>query len=115
MSEPERQWTRLHKTLDPNRGYILNGSGEAQRLSGANVSGESFSLLGVHMALGRDFLPQEDRPGNDELPGSHQTHRHANAHQLPRLAKNSAQHGPAARSNRHANAELPRALIHAVF
>jgi len=53
--------------MDPYPDYILNGSGEPQRLSGANVSADFFSLLGVRMALGRDFLPQEDRPGNDRV------------------------------------------------
>src|SRR5437879_3380816 len=50
--------------IDPYPDFILNGSGEPQRLTGAAVSSDFFSLLGVHMALGRDFLPEEDRPGN---------------------------------------------------
>src|SRR2546427_9032856 len=36
-------------------------SGEPRRLVGAAVSSDFFSLLGVRMALGRDFLPEEDR------------------------------------------------------
>jgi putative ABC transport system permease protein len=47
--------------------FILTGSGEAQRLAGAEVSQEFFSLLGVQMALGRDFLPDEDHPGSSHV------------------------------------------------
>jgi putative ABC transport system permease protein len=49
--------------IDPYPDFILNGSGEPQRLTGAAVSSDFFSLLGVRMALGRDFLSEEDRPG----------------------------------------------------
>ena len=50
--------------IDPYPDYILNGSGQARRLAGAAVSHQFFSLLGVRMALGRDFLPEEDHPGS---------------------------------------------------
>ena len=53
--------------LDPSPDFILTGSGEAKRLAGAAVSQEFFSLLGVPMALGRDFLPEEDRPGSGQV------------------------------------------------
>lgn len=53
--------------IDPYPDFILTGSGEAQRLAGAAVSQEFFSLLGVHMALGRDFLPEEDHPGSSQV------------------------------------------------
>jgi predicted permease len=49
--------------IDPYPDFILNGSGEPQRLTGAAVSSAFFSLMGVHMDLGRDFLSEEDRPG----------------------------------------------------
>ena len=49
--------------IDPYPDFIMNGSGEARRLAGAAVSQDFFSLLGTHMAVGRDFLPEEDRPG----------------------------------------------------
>ena len=48
----------------------LNGStvnvsyhGNAQRLQGAYVSAEFFRTLGVGPVLGRDFAPEDDRPG----------------------------------------------------
>ncbi len=53
--------------LDPYPDFILNGYGEARRLGGAAVSADFFSLLGVQMALGRDFLPAEDRPGRNQV------------------------------------------------
>ena len=53
--------------IDPYPDFILNGSGEARRLAGAAVSQEFFSLLGVRMALGRDFLPEEDHPGSNHV------------------------------------------------
>ncbi len=51
--------------IDPYPDFILNGSGETQRLSGADVSADFFSLLGTRMELGRDFLAEEDRPGRN--------------------------------------------------
>ncbi|MDQ2840301.1 MAG: ABC transporter permease, partial [Acidobacteriota bacterium] len=53
--------------LDPYPDFILNGYGEARRLAGGAVSADFFSLLGVQMALGRDFLPAEDRPGKNQV------------------------------------------------
>ncbi len=53
--------------LDPYPDFILNGYGEAKRLAGAAVSADFFSLFGVQMALGRDFLPAEDRPGQNQV------------------------------------------------
>ncbi len=53
--------------LDPYPDFILSGHGEATRLAGAAVSADFFSLFGVQMALGRDFLPQEDRPGRNQV------------------------------------------------
>ena len=52
-------------------GY-LNGStvnltwqGRPKRLTGGYVTHDFFSALGVKPALGRDFLPEDDRPGAD--------------------------------------------------
>ena len=44
---------------------VWNRSGEGELLHGAMVSGNFFSLLGIRPALGRGFLPEEDRPGAD--------------------------------------------------
>ena len=53
--------------IDSYPDFILNGPGEARRLAGAAVSRDFFSLLGVRMALGRDFTPEEDRPGSNQV------------------------------------------------
>jgi len=53
--------------IDPYPDFILNDPGEAQRLSGADVTADFFSLLGARMQLGRDFLPEEDRPGRNHV------------------------------------------------
>ena len=51
--------------IDPYPDFILDGSIGSQRLSGADVSADFFSLLGTRMELGRDFLPEEDRHGSN--------------------------------------------------
>jgi hypothetical protein len=52
--------------IDPYPDFILSGDGEPQRLAGAAVSSGFFAMLGVRMALGRDFLAEEDRPGHNQ-------------------------------------------------
>lgn len=47
--------------------YILGGQGEASRLAGENVTSSFFSVLGVQFMLGRDFLSEEDRPGQNRV------------------------------------------------
>ena len=44
----------------------LTAGGEAERITGEIVTGNYFEVLGVPAALGRTFLPEEDR-----TPGSH--------------------------------------------
>jgi putative ABC transport system permease protein len=41
----------------------LSGSGEPERINGIGVTWDFFPMLGVRPALGRSFLPEEDRPG----------------------------------------------------
>jgi predicted permease len=47
--------------------FNLTGSGEPERIHGARVSANFFSMLGVRPALGRDFLPGEDTEGRDDV------------------------------------------------
>ncbi len=47
-----------------NNDFIMTGRGESTRLQGAVVSADLFPLLGVAPALGRGFLPDEDKPGD---------------------------------------------------
>ncbi len=49
------------------RSFTLGVSGEPERVSGAGVSANLFSMLGVTMQLGRTFSEQEDEPGRDRV------------------------------------------------
>ena len=53
--------------IDPYPDFILSGAGEPHRLAGAAVSSDFFPLLGVRMAIGRSFLAEEDRPGQNQV------------------------------------------------
>jgi putative ABC transport system permease protein len=48
--------------------FTLTGRGEPAHLSGAVVSANLFSVLGVPPADGRDFTPEEDQPAGTGLP-----------------------------------------------
>jgi putative ABC transport system permease protein len=45
--------------------FIHGGRSEVSRLAGGMVSSSFFSVLGVQFMLGRNFLPEEDRPGQN--------------------------------------------------
>ncbi|HKW32371.1 MAG TPA: ABC transporter permease [Candidatus Acidoferrum sp.] len=47
-----------------SQGFNLTGEGEPQRVLVAYASAGLFPLLGVHLAAGRYFLPEEDRAGS---------------------------------------------------
>ena len=47
-----------------SRGFNLTGDGEPQRVLGSYASAGLFPLLGVRLAAGRYFLPEEDRAGS---------------------------------------------------
>ncbi|HXG67844.1 MAG TPA: ABC transporter permease, partial [Blastocatellia bacterium] len=47
--------------------FILTGIGEPERLTCARLTASAFSLLGVQPVAGRVFLPEEDRPGNNQV------------------------------------------------
>jgi putative ABC transport system permease protein len=64
--EQSRSFVKM-AAIDPYPDFILNASGGPQRLTGAAVSSDFFSLLGVRMALGRNFLAEEDRPGQNHV------------------------------------------------
>ena len=46
----------------PSAEYTLTGTGSPERLTGAQVTASFLDLLGVAPQLGRNFLPEEDRP-----------------------------------------------------
>jgi len=67
--EQSRSFSRM-AAIDPYPDFILNGgqgASVAQRLSGAGVTADFFSLLGARMVLGRDFLAEEDRPDRNQV------------------------------------------------
>ena len=45
----------------------LTGRGEPERIPTAGASAELFSILNVHPTLGRDFRPEETRPGGSNV------------------------------------------------
>jgi predicted permease len=53
----------------------LTGSGEPRHLDREIVSAEFFRVLGVHPMVGRDFLPEEEKPGARVAILSHQLWR----------------------------------------
>ena len=48
--------------------FTLTGRGEPAHLTGAVVSANVFSVLGVSPVIGRDFVPEEDQPSGTGLP-----------------------------------------------
>ena len=50
-----------------DRNFNLTGGGEPERLYGARVSANLFTLLDVQPALGRTFLPEEDAAGHESV------------------------------------------------
>jgi putative ABC transport system permease protein len=69
VSEPEvldfRQQAKLFEGFGVINapGFRLTGSEEPELLNGARISTNLFSLLGVRMEIGRDFAPDEEKPG----------------------------------------------------
>ena len=47
--------------------YNLTGHGEPEQVLGIRASFDFFDVLGVHPALGRAFLPEEETPGRDQV------------------------------------------------
>src|SRR6185436_4882789 len=64
-----RDWKESTKTFDGFGAYVgalANLSDEGQppeRYNGANVTANMFGLMGVRPVIGRDFVPDDDRPG----------------------------------------------------
>jgi putative ABC transport system permease protein len=60
-----RDQNRVFQTLAAYgqlRGLNLSGNGELERIDAVDVTWDFFPMLGVRPALGRGFLPEEDRP-----------------------------------------------------
>lgn len=54
-----------HVAAYHNSDFIMTGRGEPARLQGAVVNANMFQLLGVTPAIGRGFLPDEDKPSSN--------------------------------------------------
>jgi len=70
--EDYKDWKRMNKSfssLDVYTGaaYLLRSPSGAEPVGGSRVSDSFFSTLGVHMMLGRGFLPGEDQPGKAKI------------------------------------------------
>jgi putative ABC transport system permease protein len=63
----ERQQSFAQLAAIRSGGWTLTGAGDAERLPGARVSAEFFSMLGVKPVVGRVFSPEEDRPGAERV------------------------------------------------
>jgi len=48
-----------------SQSYTLVSAGDAERLDGGAATADLLPMLGVEPALGRNFLPEEDRPGGE--------------------------------------------------
>jgi putative ABC transport system permease protein len=73
VSNPDfYQWRKSNSTFDSMaffRGpsYNLSERGTAQRVPGAQVTRDMLDVLGLKPAIGRNFLPEEDRPGGAKV------------------------------------------------
>ena len=47
--------------------FNLTGRGEPQRIAAARITANLVPMLGVSPALGRSFLPEEEKPGNNRV------------------------------------------------
>jgi len=47
--------------------FFLTGGNEPERIMGALVSGNLFSMLGVNAALGRTFTVEDEQPGREQV------------------------------------------------
>ena len=59
--EQSRSFERMAAFTD--RAFNLTGVGEAERLNGQVITSDLFPALSIPLAFGRNFLPEEDRPG----------------------------------------------------
>jgi predicted permease len=63
-----RDWQKTARSFEQmaafrSQGYDLSNSGTPEHLDGTQISAGFFSTLGINLALGRDFSPQEDERG----------------------------------------------------
>jgi putative ABC transport system permease protein len=73
VSEPEvldfREQAKLFEGFGvlTESSFVLTGDGEPEQLTGAAISTNFFSLLGTPLQAGRDFAPEEEKPGAPQV------------------------------------------------
>lgn len=65
-------WREQNKVFEQMSAYDvfdfnLTGDDQPERLRGVRVSANLFSMLGAKVALGREFLPEEEQPGKNRV------------------------------------------------
>jgi macrolide transport system ATP-binding/permease protein len=70
--EDYKDWKRMNKSFSSlevytGAAFLLRSPSGAEPVGGSRVSDGFFSTLGVHMMLGRGFLPGEDNPGKPKI------------------------------------------------
>jgi putative ABC transport system permease protein len=65
ISAGQRSFKNLAAVTNEN--FTLTGPGDPEQLAAARVTWNFFDTLGVRMAAGRSFRPEEDRPGGDNV------------------------------------------------
>jgi macrolide transport system ATP-binding/permease protein len=70
--EDYKDWKRMNKSFSSlevytGAAFLLRSPSGAEPVGGSRVSDGFFSTLGVHMILGRGFLPGEDNPGKPKI------------------------------------------------
>jgi putative ABC transport system permease protein len=61
-------WRTLNRSFEMmaafrSNGFVLTGAGEPERLTAREVTHEFFPVLGASPSVGRNFSPDDDRPG----------------------------------------------------
>jgi predicted permease len=65
VSSGQRSFSNLAAVTNEN--FTLTGRGDPEQLPAARVTWNFFDTLGVRMAAGRGFRPEEDKPGGDNV------------------------------------------------
>jgi putative ABC transport system permease protein len=65
VSQSQRSFSNLAAFTSEN--FTLTGRGNPEQLAAARVTWNFFNTLGVRLAAGRIFRPEEDRPGGDNV------------------------------------------------
>jgi len=69
LREWRKEWQAAEQIAIFNTSTVnlTSDDGDPERLDIGRASAELFPLLGVQPQMGRDFLPEEDRPGSDKV------------------------------------------------